>query len=287
MLVESSKHVVNPSWNVIRVPSSYMQNNFPIISVVCQNENVAVVGKNGFVVYNRKTFKWRRFGNVNHEEKIKAVFVCWWNSIVFIINEVVNNSQNDADYQLLCFSKFHLDLMSVLATKQLKNRGSIVRPSSMTICNDILVIGYLNFCETFSLTLQGNKLGIIFLASYTFFPQVVSCSPRFNDCVLFLHCFALNNNLNCFLLYSNFELWHFELMVGALPRKKLVASQIFKFTFFHNETSFFAQEIHEFPLFQTFSVEGMSIWFYRNEAFYEEFVIKLEDVSISFVSFLI
>ncbi|KAK1260240.1 hypothetical protein QJS04_geneDACA002447 [Acorus gramineus] len=134
----------------VNLPVSYISQNWPILHVVPSKDGMylAVAGLHGLVIYDIHYKKWRVFGDVTQEQKIKCKGLLWLGKIVVVCNYVdISNT-----YELLFYPRYHLDQSSMLCRKQL-----LGKPVVMDVFQDYLLVTYRPFdVHIFHVKLSGK-----------------------------------------------------------------------------------------------------------------------------------
>jgi len=103
------------------VPQSYIASNWPVRHVACSEDgaDIAVAGSTGICLYNRRSQKWRVFGDVSQERKVKAEAMVWLPKIVGVCSRPEGGG---GAVELAFYPRYHLDASSVLARMPLPAR---------------------------------------------------------------------------------------------------------------------------------------------------------------------
>lgn len=101
----------------ILISDLYLHDNYPIryVSMSEDQNNIAVSGKNGACLFDRKKGKWKLFGDKNQENAILCYGHCWiGNNIICLIN--YDNYYKH--FYILIYPKDHLDYKSLIYQDQ-------------------------------------------------------------------------------------------------------------------------------------------------------------------------
>lgn len=126
------------------VSDFYIHDNYPLrhVSMSEDQNNIAVSGKNGISLFDRKKNKWKLFGDKNQETAIQCYGHCWIeNDVICLINYDVYYKH----FYILLYPKDHLDYKSLIYQDQVTK-------------SKILFISYSN--ETLYLLDSNNLLYI-------------------------------------------------------------------------------------------------------------------------------
>lgn len=167
-----SPGVFDPSsrFTSIQVPSQYLRFNWPLqhCAISYSGYQLAVSGKQGVIIYNMKTKRWRIFGNLNHERQIDCIHLSWYGEHILCLanigqmhppntigymnqasslrdsiqscdNDITNkkNSSVPKQCELLFYPRSHLDNSSLLHTHSLQYNFEIF---AITIEEDMLLM---------------------------------------------------------------------------------------------------------------------------------------------------
>ncbi|KAH9320719.1 hypothetical protein KI387_015358, partial [Taxus chinensis] len=120
------------------LPVSYISQNWPVLHVAASKDGtyLAIAGRQGLILYDLRSKRWRVFGDVTQEQRIHCEGLLWLGKIVVICN--YNSSSNT--YELLFYPRYHLDQTSLLC-----RRALLGRPMVMDICHDYILVTYRPF----------------------------------------------------------------------------------------------------------------------------------------------
>jgi hypothetical protein len=111
----------------VLVPQSYLENSWPLrqVSVATGALDIAVAGSRGFVVYDRRSGKWRLFGDVGQERAFVAQHLGWLPDIVVVCRGEMRKKGGDFggsevhESRLVLHSRFFLAEQSIIAQRPL------------------------------------------------------------------------------------------------------------------------------------------------------------------------
>lgn len=120
------------------LPASYISQNWPVLHVAASQDGMylAIAGRQGLILYDLRSKKWRVFGDVTQEQKIHCVGLLWLGKIVVICNL---NDSSDV-YELIFYPRYHLDQSSLLCRRPL-----LGRPMVMDTYQDYILVTYRPF----------------------------------------------------------------------------------------------------------------------------------------------
>lgn len=101
----------------VKVPQQYLDNAYPVkkASISFSGNDVAIAGSKGIAVYQSLINKWRLFGDVSQEKKIKVHHLKWLSDdVILACAEEYTENMGKPKCSILFFPKAHLDLSSVL-----------------------------------------------------------------------------------------------------------------------------------------------------------------------------
>mmetsp|Transcript_3125 Transcript_3125/g.4494 ORF Transcript_3125/g.4494 Transcript_3125/m.4494 type:complete len:609 (+) Transcript_3125:287-2113(+) len=109
------------AWQRIEVPPLYLEDNWPIRMVSFSESGMymAVCGSQGAAVYSKATKKWTLFESLDEEKTLVCKMVFWWGDEILCI---VHREKRNRVFELLCFSRDHLELSAVLGRATLPGR---------------------------------------------------------------------------------------------------------------------------------------------------------------------
>jgi len=98
------------------LPQSFIALNWPVRHVASSDDglDLAISGRNGVILHNLRSHKWRVFGDIRQEKEIRCRALTWFGKIIIICNERSNGA-----FELLLYPRFHLDERSLLLRKPL------------------------------------------------------------------------------------------------------------------------------------------------------------------------
>jgi len=161
-LIHSSRHLQLEELDLqhLTVPTTYLtdNDNWPVRLVAASDDGsqLAVAGTHGFALHNTLTRRWRLFGDVAQEQRIRSIAMAWFHNLVVIVaNQVVDDTAKVSTaslppsssvpppnasskvslspYELLFFPRYHLDKTSVLHREPLSSRPVLMD------CNNLVV----------------------------------------------------------------------------------------------------------------------------------------------------
>eukprot|EP00898_Chlorokybus_atmophyticus_P004519 jgi/Chlat1/5068/Chrsp33S08959 len=97
------------------VPQSYISFNWPIVHVASSEDgsDIAVAGRQGLILFNLRSKKWRMFGDVSQERAIRCAGLMWHHRTIVVC------SQKAEKFELLLYPRYHLDQSSLLCRQPL------------------------------------------------------------------------------------------------------------------------------------------------------------------------
>jgi hypothetical protein len=124
----------------VLVPQSYLVNSWPLrnVSVAAGALDIAAAGSRGFVVYDRRSGKWRLFGDVGQERAFVAQHLGWLPDIVVVCQGENRRQLEDSggfkarESRLVLHSRFFLDEQSIIAQRSLHQVRSLPDQSSIS-----------------------------------------------------------------------------------------------------------------------------------------------------------
>ncbi|KAH9536131.1 hypothetical protein CY35_17G090800 [Sphagnum magellanicum] len=100
---------------------SYIGNNWPVMHVAANEDgtHLAIAGRQGLILYDFQSKRWRVFGDITQEREIQCVGLVWLGRIIVLCNyrEVTKT------YELSLYPRYHLDETSLLCRKQLPGKA--------------------------------------------------------------------------------------------------------------------------------------------------------------------
>ncbi|KAL9643955.1 hypothetical protein ABK040_005424 [Willaertia magna] len=161
--MSSGANFVNADWEPLQIPVSYLTFNYPMkyVAVSGDGNHIALAGRRGCILYNSMIKKWRMFGSLTQEYKIKCYGITWIDNVVLAL--VSRNEKNESE--LLLFPRYHLD-------------------ESSLICKDIITDRKILFIDTTSVLLRITKdetkiVPLIFLYDESMKLHIYSCSIEY------------------------------------------------------------------------------------------------------------
>eukprot|EP00210_Caulerpa_lentillifera_P000400 g390.t1 len=100
----------------VLVPQEYITQNWPIktASISFDGAEIAIAGTHGLAIYNRRSEKWKLFGDVSQEQSLCVKLLTWMEQVVVVTTESISEKS-----ELLLFPSFHLDHGSMLLRHEL------------------------------------------------------------------------------------------------------------------------------------------------------------------------
>ena len=117
----------------VLAPHAFLANSWPLRSVAVSSDalDVAVAGKQGLALYDRRARKWRLFGDVGQERAFRVLHLGWLQNVVvatIVANPGASAQQSGEDgasvaaneaYSLVLYSRYALEQQSILARRSL------------------------------------------------------------------------------------------------------------------------------------------------------------------------
>lgn len=124
------------SWQHLLIPHDYMWRNWPPtrIAVNADATHVAVAGEYGIAICHAKTQKWRVFGDLEHDRRIRCCALAWVGRTIVIGNEVNSGRTNTPSFELLFYPREQVESTALQAHRKLHSRP---------ILTDVRADGYL------------------------------------------------------------------------------------------------------------------------------------------------
>lgn len=142
------------SWQHLLIPHDYLWRNWPPkrIAVNADASFVAVAGEYGVAMCHVRTQKWRVFGDLEHDRRIRCCALAWVSKTIVIGNEVTNGtsrSRYKSTYELLFYPRDQVESSALQAQIQLPSRP---------VLTDVRADGYLLvICENAQVFLYQMK----------------------------------------------------------------------------------------------------------------------------------
>lgn len=134
------------SWQHLIVPHDYLEGNWPPSRIAVNDDAslVAVAGEHGVAICYTRLQKWKVFGDLRHDRRIKCCALGWVGRTIVVGNEVDNgNRPGPPSFELLLYSRDALDATALQARYNLKTRPMLmdVRADGylLVLCQDSLV----------------------------------------------------------------------------------------------------------------------------------------------------
>lgn len=127
------------SWQHLLIPHDYLWRNWPPtrIAVNVDASYVAVAGEHGVAICHAKTQKWRVFGDLEHDRRIRCCALAWVGRTVIIGNEIESGgfrSRSSSSFELLFYPRDQVESSALQAQRQLPSRP---------VLTDVRADGYL------------------------------------------------------------------------------------------------------------------------------------------------
>eukprot|EP00177_Eucheuma_denticulatum_P002748 GFKZ01004944.1.p1 GENE.GFKZ01004944.1~~GFKZ01004944.1.p1 ORF type:complete len:1328 (-),score=145.36 GFKZ01004944.1:1936-5919(-) len=134
------------SWQNLLIPHDYLWRNWPPekIAVSSDASYVAVAGEYGIAICQVKMQKWRVFGDLEHDRRIKCCALAWVGKTIVVGNETCGGTlRSKSTFELLLYQRDDLESSALLAQKRLPSRPVLtdVRPDGylLVVCADAQV----------------------------------------------------------------------------------------------------------------------------------------------------
>lgn len=104
----------------IPLPSAYLSANWPVLHAAISPNglDIAVAGRRGLALYSRSSDRWRLFGDVSQERRIRCQAMSWLDGIIVACSTAEafegKGVQSTGPCDLLLFPRYHLDFSSLL-----------------------------------------------------------------------------------------------------------------------------------------------------------------------------
>jgi len=132
----------------VRIPNQYAENSYPIrsASVNPAGTDIVIAGRRGFGVYQMKQGRWRLFGDVSQERRLKTKYVNWLDDNIIVAgSDIIVPGRNgevkkvSTNMCLYFYPKHHLDESSLLGKYELA-----AQPRAMDVTCGRVCIAYDN-----------------------------------------------------------------------------------------------------------------------------------------------
>lgn len=135
------------SWQHILIPNDYLSRNWPPkrVAVSADGFCIAVAGTHGIAIYHIKSLKWKVFGDLEHDRRIKCCALAWMGRTIVIGNEAQGGAlSSTSTYELLFYPRDQLESSALQAQRKLPSRPLLtdVRADGylLVICEDAQVL---------------------------------------------------------------------------------------------------------------------------------------------------
>lgn len=125
------------SWQHLLIPHDYLWRNWPPerISVNADASYIAVAGKHGVAICHIKTQKWRVFGDLAHDHRIRCCALAWVGKSIVIGNETRGGTlRSQSSYELLFYPRDQFESSALQVQRKLPSRP---------VLTDVRADGYL------------------------------------------------------------------------------------------------------------------------------------------------
>ncbi|KAI0566752.1 WD40/YVTN repeat-like containing protein [Gracilaria domingensis] len=140
------------AWQHLIIPNDYLWRNWPptCIAVNPDSSFVAVAGEHGVAICHIKMQRWRVFGDLQQDRRIRCCALAWLGRTLVVGNEIPavkrGSSSTPSRYELLFYARDHLEGSALQAQRDLPSRPVLndVRGDGylLIICEDAQVIMY-------------------------------------------------------------------------------------------------------------------------------------------------
>lgn len=135
------------SWQHLLIPHDYLWRNWPPkrIAVNADATHVAVAGEYGIAICHAKTQKWRVFGDLEHDFRIRCCALAWVGRTIVIGNQVDTPSLRSTTptYELLFYPRDQVESSALQAQRKLPSRPILTDMRAdgylLVICEDAQV----------------------------------------------------------------------------------------------------------------------------------------------------
>lgn len=141
------------AWQHLIIPNEYLWRNWPpsCLAVHPDSTHVAVSGEHGVAICQVRLQRWRVFGDIGRDSRIKCCSLSWLGRILVIGNEAPaprNKSTNEESrFELLFYARDNLEASALLARKDLPSRPILTDVRSdgylLVICEDAQVFLFM------------------------------------------------------------------------------------------------------------------------------------------------
>lgn len=127
------------SWQHLLIPHDYLWRNWPPkrIAVNTDASYVAVAGEHGVAMCHVRMQKWRVFGDLEHDRRIRCCALAWVSKSIVIGNEIESGSprsSSQSTYELLFYPRDQVESSALQAQRKLPSRP---------VLTDVRADGYL------------------------------------------------------------------------------------------------------------------------------------------------
>lgn len=142
-------HVVSSdlfSWQHLIIPHEYLWRNWPPKRVAINSDAsyAAVAGEHGVAICQVRFQRWKVFGDLAHDRRIRCCALAWIGRTIVIANELVNAS--NTSYELLFYPRDQIEASALQAQRSIPSKPLItdVRPDGylLVMCEDAQVFLY-------------------------------------------------------------------------------------------------------------------------------------------------
>eukprot|EP00737_Agarophyton_chilense_P002030 gb/GEZJ01002296.1/.p1 GENE.gb/GEZJ01002296.1/~~gb/GEZJ01002296.1/.p1 ORF type:complete len:1341 (-),score=192.27 gb/GEZJ01002296.1/:5639-9310(-) len=140
------------AWQHLIIPNDYLWRNWPpsCIAVNADTTYVAVAGEHGVALCHIKLQRWRVFGDLEQDRRIRCCALAWLGRTLVVGNEVPLTTRASSDsssrFELLFYARDQLEASALQAQRDLPSRPLLtdVRGDGylLVICEDAQVLMY-------------------------------------------------------------------------------------------------------------------------------------------------
>lgn len=127
------------TWQHLLIPHDYLWRNWPPTQIVVNSDStyIAAAGEHGVAICQVKSQRWRVFGDMEHDRRIRCCALAWVGKTIVIGNEVLTGASRygvQKEYELLFYPRDQIEASALQAHRKLPSKP---------ILTDVRVDGYL------------------------------------------------------------------------------------------------------------------------------------------------
>lgn len=136
------------SWQHLPIPHDYLWKNWPPTRIAVNNtsSHVAVAGEYGVAICQVRAQRWRVFGDLEHDRRIRCCALAWVGKTIVIGNEIDSSKRRSGEpktFELLFYPRDQLDSSALQAQRKLPSRPSLIDVRAdgylLVLCEDSVV----------------------------------------------------------------------------------------------------------------------------------------------------